>query len=283
MILENSVKRIIEESGNEDTLFLRNLIKEELQNYVLNFIYNNKQYQKLIFTGGTCLKKVYGLNRLSEDLDFDYMPSMDFDIKSFGEDIISYFFTTLQYSKATYKISGKRNMLFLKFPLLKDFVTMTDKIPEDIFLRCDFSEETLGSFGESLNPVTTGSFAFFVRSYDLPTLFSNKIVAFLNRSFYSGKFQKLPFKGRDVYDLFWFLQLSAKSSFNLRPNKERLQKLLGDRSMDEIRKEIKEKISQIDANFVVKDLRPLVRDAGFLEGFESGFKSFIEGNIDFVL
>ena len=124
---------------------------------------------------------------------------------------------------------------------------------------------------------------FLGGAHDLPTLFSNKIVAFLNRSYYSGKFQKLPFKGRDVYDLFWFIQLSAKSSFNLHPNKERLQKLLGNRPMDEIRKEIKEKVSQIDEDFVIKDLRPLVRDVGFLDGFKVGFKSFIEGNVDFVL
>ncbi len=41
--------------------------------YILNFIYNDSQYKNLIFTGGTCLRKIYGLSRLSEDLDFDYM------------------------------------------------------------------------------------------------------------------------------------------------------------------------------------------------------------------
>jgi len=63
--------------------------------------------------------------------------------------------------------------------------------------------------------------------------------------------------------IYLFIQLSAKKIFNLHLNKERLKKLLGDRFMDEIRKETMEKVSQIDEDFVIKDLHLLVRDAVF--------------------
>jgi len=51
--------------------FKRVLLKEALQAYVLEYLYNHPAYRRLNFYGGTCLHVVYGLNRLSEDLDLD--------------------------------------------------------------------------------------------------------------------------------------------------------------------------------------------------------------------
>ena len=76
MIIENAIKKRISETKGRDRLFIRNVLKEELQNFILNFIYTSK-YKDLIFTGGTCLRKNYGLNRLSEDLDFDYINKLN--------------------------------------------------------------------------------------------------------------------------------------------------------------------------------------------------------------
>jgi len=50
---------------------LRNILKETLQYYVLDFLYNSSYGENLIFTGGSALRICYGLNRLSEDLDKD--------------------------------------------------------------------------------------------------------------------------------------------------------------------------------------------------------------------
>src|SRR3989338_2829281 len=94
-----------------NTLYKRNLLKEILQNYALNFIYNSR-YNKLIFTGGTCLRKVYGLNRLSEDLDFDY--ERGFNLTGFDSDITGYFVSQV-YQNITYRWSKLKNTLFIKF------------------------------------------------------------------------------------------------------------------------------------------------------------------------
>jgi len=45
----------------------RILLKEFLQTYTLDYLYNHPKYRKLNFYGGTCLHFIYGLNRLSED------------------------------------------------------------------------------------------------------------------------------------------------------------------------------------------------------------------------
>ncbi|MBD3366375.1 hypothetical protein GF360_03505 [candidate division WWE3 bacterium] len=281
MIFQNEIKNVITKAGDTNPLYIRNLLKEEIQNYILNFVFTSTDYNELLFTGGTCLRKVYGLNRLSEDLDFDFLGS--FDIEQFSKDVLTYFRSKVQYKTIDYSISGNRNTVYFKFPLLKELEFYEDRIPEDIFVRVDVSQETAGVYDTDKNLITAGKFQFFVTSYDLPTLFANKFVAFLNRSFFKGKFQKIPFKGRDVYDLYWFLQLSSKSSFELKMNIERLKVLLADKTLSKALEDFKEKVLVIDSEFLYKDLEPLLESPAVLEGFIDSYKEYLPKYIDFVV
>lgn len=248
--------------------YARNLVKEGIQNDILNFVYQDSEYQNLIFTGGTCLRKLYGLDRLSEDLDFDY--ASKFDIDKFAAKIKSYFVSKLQYKKVEFRISGNRQTLFIKL------------LSENIFVRCDFSQTTSKVYGLNKGMITAGKFRFLVNAYDLETMFANKIVAFLRRNFYKGKFQTLPLKGRDVYDLFWFLQLSAKSGYSLRPNQKRLLALTGG-DIASLRREIRDKIQKVKAETVYEDMLPLVESDKFLREFLKVFNTNIIKQIDMVM
>jgi len=55
----------------------RIVLKEYLQALTLDFLYNHPLYRRLNFYGGTCLHIVYGINRLSEDLDLDNSQGID--------------------------------------------------------------------------------------------------------------------------------------------------------------------------------------------------------------
>src|SRR3989344_1443253 len=57
--------------GNLDAETRRNALKEELQFYVLNFIYHHPKYSAWIMYGGSSLRIIHGLNRMSVDLDFE--------------------------------------------------------------------------------------------------------------------------------------------------------------------------------------------------------------------
>src|SRR3990167_6017638 len=57
--------------GRMDAETLRNALKEELQFYVLNFIYHHPEYNKWIMYGGSALRIIHGLDRMSVDLDFE--------------------------------------------------------------------------------------------------------------------------------------------------------------------------------------------------------------------
>ena len=110
------IRRIVEKEGGKHPLFLRTVIKEALQDYILYFVYNNKAYKELIFTGGTALRKIYGLPRLSEDIDFDSIKS--FDVQTFAFEVLSHFTKNLQYREVETKISGNNRTVFIKFPNL---------------------------------------------------------------------------------------------------------------------------------------------------------------------
>lgn len=281
MILISSINNVINSNQDKNPLYLRNLIKEELQNYILNFVYTNQKYNQLIFTGGTCLRKVYGINRLSEDLDFDYL--YDSNINQFADDVVTYFKSKIQYPNIKSSITGNQNTAFFKFPILKDLKQYSEGTPQDIFVRCDFSKEEKGNYTTDKNLINAANFQFFVNSYDLSTLFANKFVAFLERSFYKGEQQKIPFKGRDIYDLYWITQLSSKSSYNIIINKNRLLALSKEKDLDKIKETFMQKLQLIEEKFLYDDLLPLLEDPSILDNFISSYKDYLSKYIDFVL
>ncbi|MBU4396915.1 hypothetical protein KKC08_02015, partial [Patescibacteria group bacterium] len=63
MIIKELEKIVQEEKAKGSLgLYIRNLLKEYLQIYILYYVYISREYQKnLIFTGGTCLRHFYNL------------------------------------------------------------------------------------------------------------------------------------------------------------------------------------------------------------------------------
>lgn len=276
MIIDN-LRKIVYPSTKQqrNPLFLRTLLKEELQNFILTYIYNSEKYKDLIFTGGTVLRKVYGLPRLSEDLDFDYIG--DFSIDIFSKDLQSYFISTLQYKEIEVKIANNENTVYLKFPLLlSDLKLSIEQIKSSVlFVRCDFSKEICPIYDTEINSISTSETTFFVKSYDLPTLFANKINAFLKREYYKGTDQDVAFKGRDVYDLVWFIEKSKKDNFQLKPNWKRLLKISSNQSKQEIIKSVIRKSSLISKSKVYEDLAPFIESSQSINVFIDNFATII--------
>ena len=72
--LTSILKRKLEDLANYgglDAETRRNALKEELQYYVLNFIYHHPEYNGWIMYGGSALRIIHGLDRMSVDLDFE--------------------------------------------------------------------------------------------------------------------------------------------------------------------------------------------------------------------
>lgn len=270
-MIKDKLTRILETNKNlENKYYLRSLLKEVIQDYILNFTYNNQAYKKLIFTGGTCLRKIYGLPRLSEDLDFDFIDK--FSLANYAKDLKTYFVSNLLYKELTIKTSGKQKTIFLKLPILKELGFAKTRADSNLLLvRCDFSKEKIGIFNTEINPISTDEFSFFSLSYDLSTLFANKIIAFLERQFFKGKEQKIPFKGRDIFDLVWFFEKAEKTDFSLQPNWKRVFKELKLKNKEEILARLLRKLEEVNKKGLYYDLLPFIESTASIKSFTENY------------
>ena len=275
MIVEE-LKLVFDKNKDKNSLYLRNLLKEQLQYYVLNFIYNSFYADKFLFKGGTCLRFCFDLPRLSEDLDFDVYDFSSFNLDHFIKNIKEYFVSKLKYQDFEVKVSGINRLIYLKFPILKKigFPLEKEKPTENIlFLRIDLSEVLGSNFKEEISLKSTANFSFLIKRYSLSDIFSGKIAAILTREAFEGKEKKPRFKGRDYFDVFWLKEKGVKYNFdylktliNVRNEKELKDKLL------KKFKEAKRKINNLK-----QDLLPFFAEKSFVENFVNNFDA-LSGN-----
>jgi predicted nucleotidyltransferase component of viral defense system len=268
-MIEERLASIMAQSGTSfNPLFLRTRLKEALQDEVLAFVYNHPQYRSYLFTGGTCLRKLYGLPRLSEDLDFDVLEQPN--VASFVADLREYVSETLQYRHMTTRVSRTGISVTLVFPILQQLgLVHSSADTPNLLLRCDIAAEPTGIYGTQVSPVSTAKTMFFVRAYDLPTLFASKLAAFLGRDYTRGSSQTQPFKGRDVFDLMWFLQKAQQQEWKLQPLWPRVLALLGADSAVNVVRRAADKAASLDAQQVAADLRPFIETEQGLEAFST--------------
>lgn len=265
MIL-NNLKSIIRENVGVNQLYLRNLLKENLQYYVLNFIYNSKWGENLLLKGGSCLRIFFGLPRLSEDLDLDFVDEDLFALKDFLSDLEKYFSGTLQYKDLETKVSTKENIIYLKFPILDklELVATGDKT-KILFLRIDLAQAIGKKYKVELSLKSTPDFSFLVKRYSLADLFAGKIAAILQR-----KSLKEPrIKGRDYFDLVWFLEKRTT------PNFAYLKEITSLKTKKELVAELESKVKNLDLTILQDDLLPLFKDTNFVKNLIGNYKGLV--------
>ena len=265
-MIEERLSKVIATNPDLDPLVLRTKLKEALQKYVLEFVYNHPTYRAFLFTGGTSLRLLYGLPRLSEDLDFDVDGTVN--AQAFADDVQAYVQRSLHYSNMGAKVTGNGMSVFLKFPVLKQLgLVHNSSDSPTLFLRCDLALEQIGLYGDQRAPISTARTMFFVRAYDLPTLFGNKLAAFIGRVYQKGATQTVPITGRDVFDLVWFLQESQRQNWCLTPNWPRVLALLKARTPEDVLRDAAKKAAALKPAEVAVDLRPFIEDQHMLEAF----------------
>ena len=272
-MLINDLKSIYQANKQAHPAFLRNLFKERLQFYILQFVSISPWSKSLIFKGGTCLRFFFDLPRLSEDLDFDFPENSHFDISYFTQEISKHFATTLQFAKFSTKIAGNNRTLYLKFPILDQIGPTLSPIESNIlFIRTDFTPVIGHSFTTELSTKSTLNFSFITKHYSLPDLMAGKIAAILKRETIEGAVKQPRNKGRDYYDLIWYLEK------NIYPNWTYLTELTGLTQPMTI-KQLKEKIAQVNPQILRDDLTPLFSDSQFVNSFSQNINKIFTSHL----
>ena len=263
-------KEIIADSVGK--LFLRNLLKESLQYYVLDYVYSSAWGSSFLFKGGTCLRFCFGLPRLSEDLDFDIKNYKEFNLKKFCQSLSDYFIKKLQFKEFGLKVAKNNQQVYLKFPLM-DQLGLKENNSESpiLFLRLDLNPVDSNIYQEEISLITDDDFNFIIKRYALTDLFASKLAAILERTFKKGKGDIITFKGRDYFDLIWFLQK------NIKPNFLRLENITGVKK-NQLIKKIDNKVNQINLDYLKEDLLPLFRKRDFVNSFCNSFSELYQTN-----
>ncbi len=253
----------------------RILLKSALQALTLDFLYNHPIYRGLNFYGGTCLHVVYGLNRLSEDLDLDNGHAID--LTSLPDEVLAFFHKTHGYPEATAKTQQAANGILritLKFPIL-NALGLSNTPNEVLHLKMEVTHHQQVAVIKK-TPVLYYGRSIVPAHFSLETMMAGKIIACLERNFQRGRGATL--KGRDFYDLLWFMQK------RIEPLKEKLasdgkkmytpQSALG---------ELQEKIQHVRKEDLAVDLLPLFESRAFIEAWLNGFHENFEDAVGFYL
>ena len=272
----NNLRDIVQKNKDQASgLFLRNLLKEALQIYTLNFIYSSTYGEKFLFKGGICLRLCFDLPRLSEDLDFDIKNYQEFNVKKFCGDLKNYFTKQLQYKEVKIKIAGSKKQIFLKFPIMNQLGLTKNKSKSNVlFLRIDLNPTDSSIFKEKVSLYSSYDFNFLIKRYSLADLFASKIAAILQRTFRKGKKNLITFKGRDYFDLIWFL------GKGVRPNFKRLGDIVKIQKRKDILEELDSKVEKVKEEYLREDLLPLFADEKFVDNFVNNFKKLYRNGRD---
>lgn len=249
---------------------IRNLLKESLQFYVLDYIYNSTLGQSLIFTGGSALRICYGLNRLSEDLDFDLDKNKNIDKEKIVSDILDYFKKRQYFSKIEASISGQEEKIYLKFPILYDLGVAKRPESDKLYVKIETAKNISEYYQSEFIPLSKFNLNFVIKAYTLETLMASKIIAILKRTFKKGRGDKITFKGRDYYDLLWFLQKK------INPDIKRLNDVLKINDKKEVYSALWGKIEKISQAYLKEDLLPLFEDGRFIENYCQNYKEMVK-------
>ena len=184
------------------------VLAEFLQHLILQSLYRHGVFKSLVFTGGTALRILYHTSRYSEDLDFSLVKKGSFEFRPLLEKIQK----DLAMQQLDFDFLAKEEKRVaradLRFRgLLKEF-NLT--VLKDQKLTVKFEVDKFPPAGGAKEiALVTSPVSYTVTVFDLPSLFATKLHALFFRRYV---------KGRDYYDLVWYLGRGVRLNFKLLNN-----------------------------------------------------------------
>ncbi len=184
----------------------RNQLREYSQDVFLRTLFEENLLHKLVFHGGTALRIIHGLARFSEDLDFhlktsdrsfelaSHLPLLKKRLKEKGYDV------TL-----TTPSTGHVQSSLVKFSKLLFESGLSPHKNQTLNLKLEIDTHPLKGFTLQTNKINK-YFPYIVHSHDQPSFLAGILHAVL---------QRIYTKGRDCYDLFFYLNRWRETEPNM--------------------------------------------------------------------
>lgn len=200
--------------GEVDAATRRNALKEELQFYALNFIYHHPEYNKWIMYGGSALRIIHGIDRLSVDLDFEVaQATTEKFLDELKEEIEKHFSNTYGAEPdflSIKTITGRG--LLLKFHVGEKL--SSGHASKQIHVKIDLNRFAAAETVTERRPINRDQLSFVVVTYNMAALMASKIAAIFLRGTRGVGEAVYEEKGRDIYDLLWYMNKKVVPDFD---------------------------------------------------------------------
>lgn len=252
------------------------VLREVLQELILFSLYQAKFFDSAVFYGGTALRIIHKLDRFSEDLDFSLREPVEvFPFRSFGDTVIegldsfgiAAFFETKERDVSPQGIARSHVRTGPIVSILSvdpsNVSTGLEEIArmfssnQTVKIRLEVDTGPARRFSEEsaflLYPIP-----FPLLTMRLPSMFAGKMHALLCRSWGSRV------KGRDWYDLIWFVKKRIPLEMGFLEEKLRESghwKGAIPLTINDVRDMYLAKVEVIDVEAAKMDVEPFLRDA----------------------
>jgi hypothetical protein len=172
-----------------------NLLREYLQTLILRSLHECEAFRSLAFVGGTALRFLHNLPRYSEDLDFslasgigyagmEWMAKIKRDLSLAGFD-----------PHVTWNDSTTVHTGWVRLAGILYDTGISGAPGQKLAIKLEIDTRPPGGARRE-KTIITRTVTFLVQHYDLPSMMAGKLHAAITRKYV---------KGRDWYDLLWYL------------------------------------------------------------------------------
>lgn len=266
-LLKEAKKKTITDQG------ILNLIREYLQVLILKAMYQSKYGGGLSFMGGTCLRICHDLKRYSEDLDFAMDKKIHhYSFHELNHIIISFLKNTdfdvdvhISEEKVVQKSFIRVSKILHAFGLSP---LKSQKI--HVKLEIDTRPVPVSSYEIESFFVTKFNEMFPILKHSDDTLFAGKICAVLNREYT---------KGRDFYDLLWYLNRKQKMNIGyLNRAFKQAKQHISFHDSEDVLHALKKKIETVKIEEIMKDIDRFLEDpteVAVLKNYHTAFTQVV--------
>ena len=228
-----------------------NKVREFLQILILKIIYDRGYFARIAFEGGTALRIIFDTRRFSEDLDFSLIEMKNWNFSKLTSNLKHEI--DLRDLNCEMKLNKSRPVqsIFIKFPGLLHSLNLSNFPEQKISIKLEIDTSPPAGAKVTTSYVSK-IYILNLTHLDLSSMFAKKLHACFFRDY---------IKGRDFYDLVWYLGKSIKPNFTLLNNAiKQTETNIVMLNESNFKKFLLNKLKQIDFTKVKDDVKNFLQD-----------------------
>lgn len=225
--------------------------REFLQLLILKILYDAGYFKNFVFCGGTALRVLYNLRRFSEDLDFLLVNKESYRFEILLEK------TFYELKKNGFSIDIKKSKertiqsAMFKFKDILFAMELSSLKSEKLSIKLEVDSNPPKGWHTEISLVNK-DFVFTVTHLDIPSLYATKLHACFFRKYT---------KGRDFYDLLWYLGKKKLPNFQFLNNAiKQTEHRKVNINEDNFKNFLRERLATIDFVKIRKDVERFIVD-----------------------